>query len=107
MGSNLVLFSPDLWAELWRWLDRGSKAAMRSVSVAMRDQVDAAVVRVASSPEAGFTAKQLKSALVRWHGIVDLALLGMGDGSDLAPLATASLAGLKSFTVREGMIHRT
>ncbi|KAG1663801.1 hypothetical protein FOA52_004359 [Chlamydomonas sp. UWO 241] len=50
---------------------------------------------------AGFTADELKSALLRWPGVRFLALLGVSDASNPVPLATASLTGLKSLTVRE------
>jgi hypothetical protein len=99
--AHSVIFSPDLWPQhLWRWMDRSSKAAMRCVSVALRDQVDACI-EVVASPEAGFTAEQLESALLRWPGVVDLTLLCVSSASSLVPLATSSLAGLKSLTVRE------
>ncbi|KAG1661155.1 hypothetical protein FOA52_002530 [Chlamydomonas sp. UWO 241] len=99
--AHSVLYSPDLWPQhLWRWLDRGSKAVLRCVSVDMRKQVDPCVAFV-SSPEAGFTAEQLESALVRWPRMVALSLLGVSSGEALRPLSTASLAGLKSLTVRE------
>ncbi|KAG1676481.1 hypothetical protein FOA52_002301 [Chlamydomonas sp. UWO 241] len=73
--AHAVLFSPDLWLQqLWRWLDRDSKAALRGASVAMRRQVDGSI-EVVASPAC--------------------------DPADLAPLATAALARLASLTVRE------
>jgi hypothetical protein len=101
-----VLFSPDLWlAQLWQRLDRGSKRALRGVSRAMRDQVDGAVA-VVESPAAGFTAKQLRRALVRLPGLTELALLGVSDDDrDLQPLRKTSLAGLMSLTIRTVSLH--
>ncbi|KAG1661153.1 hypothetical protein FOA52_002528 [Chlamydomonas sp. UWO 241] len=61
----------------------------------------AVVVPLHHVPVTGFTAVQLDSALIRWPGVVDLALLCVSSGEALRPLSTASLAGLKSLTVRE------
>ncbi|KAG1664764.1 hypothetical protein FOA52_013616 [Chlamydomonas sp. UWO 241] len=66
----------------------------------MRNQLDSAIAVVTSS-EAGFTAEHLKSALVRWPNATHLALLGVSSAADLAPLTTASLAGLTSLTIRK------
>jgi hypothetical protein len=66
----------------------------------MKAQVDGAVTRVASAP-LGASFDELASALVRWHGIEDLFLLNVINASDLAPLSTASLAGLTRLVVRQ------
>ncbi|KAG1658042.1 hypothetical protein FOA52_014354 [Chlamydomonas sp. UWO 241] len=66
----------------------------------MRSQVDAAV-EVVASPGSGASANDLQSALLRWPHVVDLTLLNVGSTSDLAPLSTATLAGLASLTVRQ------
>jgi hypothetical protein len=61
MVAHLVLFSPDLWAQqLWQWLDRCSKRAPRATSVAMREQVDGAIVFVSPARSGGCT-------LAIWH----------------------------------------
>ncbi|KAG1657786.1 hypothetical protein FOA52_012864 [Chlamydomonas sp. UWO 241] len=65
----------------------------------MRGQVDASIVVVAS-PSSGFSAAQLIHALSNWPGVRDLTL----GASDLQPLATASLAGLTSLTVRQARL---
>jgi hypothetical protein len=101
-GSALyhaVLFSPDLSLELWPSLDRTSKVALRCVSRAMRSQVDASI-EVVASPSSGFTAAELTAVLLRWPSVRDLTLLAVS-GAELAPLATASVAGLTSLTVRQ------
>ncbi|KAG1654147.1 hypothetical protein FOA52_006694 [Chlamydomonas sp. UWO 241] len=99
--SNEVLFSLDLWAQqLWRWLDRDAKVALRSVSQAMRSQVDGSI-QVVVSPSAGCSGDELALALTRWPCVRHLTLLNVSGASDLAPLSTASLAGLASLTVRE------
>jgi hypothetical protein len=98
-NCHAVLFSLDLWVELlWPCLDIGSKRALRIVSRAMRDQVDGAVTRVASAASG---AADLASTLARWHGVVDLTLRNVSSGADLAPLSTASLAGLTRLVVRQ------
>ncbi|KAG1677325.1 hypothetical protein FOA52_010704 [Chlamydomonas sp. UWO 241] len=96
---GIVLFT-DLWLVLWPSLDRASKQALRCVSRAMRWQVDGSIKLVAT-PSSGFSAGQLVCALSRWPGVRDLSLLGGSGASDLAPLATTSLAGLTSLTVRQ------
>jgi hypothetical protein len=105
-SAHAVLFSEDLWAaELWRWLDVGSKVALRGVSRAMRRQVDGSV-QVVASPACGFSATQLSHALAMWPGVKHLTLLGMSDERDLQPLATTAVAGLRSLTIREvGGMH--
>jgi hypothetical protein len=92
-------------------LGRASKVALRCVSVAMRSLVDASV-EVVASPGLGFSAAELTAALVRWPGVRDLTLLAVSDAgvmsgaAQLQPLATASLAGLTSLTVRQvGALH--
>ncbi|KAG1675592.1 hypothetical protein FOA52_014180 [Chlamydomonas sp. UWO 241] len=98
---DAVLFSPDLWPVLWPSLHASTKRALRGVCSAMRQQVDAAIVVVASS-RAGFSPAELTGAITRWPGVRHLTLLGVCDAaSTLAPLATASLADLESLTVRE------
>jgi hypothetical protein len=47
------------------------------------------------------TPDELSRSLVRSPGVRDLTLLGVSNGLTLVPLTTASLAGLKSLTVRE------
>ncbi|KAG1673876.1 hypothetical protein FOA52_012901 [Chlamydomonas sp. UWO 241] len=96
---HAVLFSPDLAPKLLSSLDRASKVALRCVNKAMRSQVDASIVVVAS-PASGFSPVALSAALVRWGGMHDLTLLA-ASGTDLAPLATATLAGLTNVTVRQ------
>jgi hypothetical protein len=97
---HAVLMSPDLFGELFPWLDRASKAALRSVSVAMRSQVDGSI-KVVASPASGCSADSLSAALVCWPAVRDLTLLAVSDASELQPLATSSLAGLTSLTVRQ------
>ncbi|KAG1681610.1 hypothetical protein FOA52_014118 [Chlamydomonas sp. UWO 241] len=76
---DAALFSPDLFLDqLWQWLDRESKRALRSVSVAMRKQLAGAVVVVAS-PDKGFSAQDP----VAWH-----ARPGPQDPRALQPGAT-------------------
>ncbi|KAG1668762.1 hypothetical protein FOA52_006015 [Chlamydomonas sp. UWO 241] len=58
-------------------------------------------VQVVASPGSGASANDLQSALLRWPHVVDLTLLNVGSASDLAPLSTATLAGLTSLTVRQ------
>jgi hypothetical protein len=100
-SAHAVLFSDDLVAyELWQRLDRASKVALRGVSRRMRNQVDGAV-KVVVGPSLGANANQLRSALLRWPGVRDLTLLDVGCAASLAPLSTASLAGLTILTVRE------
>ncbi|KAG1675160.1 hypothetical protein FOA52_003383 [Chlamydomonas sp. UWO 241] len=100
-SAHAVLFSLDLCLELWPWLDRGSNAALRGVSSAMRRQVDGLIEMVAS-PESGFTPGALSSALLRFARTTHLTLFNVGGASDLAPLATTTaLARLTSLTVRE------
>jgi hypothetical protein len=73
----------------------------------MRSQVDGAVeVHVVTSPSSG--AYDLAAALLRWPAMRELTLLNVSVATDLAPLSTASLAGLTSLTVREvgGMDER-
>jgi hypothetical protein len=98
--SHAVLFSEDLLSQqLWRWLDIDSKRALRCVNKRMRSQVDGAV-QVVVSPACGASPNELASALLRWPAVVDLTLINVGRASDLAPLSTASLAGLRSLAVR-------
>jgi hypothetical protein len=104
-SAHAVLFSLDLWVVLWASLDRGSKVALRGVSGAMRRQVDASI-EVVASPASGFSADALTAALLRWPAVHHLTLLAVKIASDLAPLATASLSGLTSLTVRQvGAAH--
>jgi hypothetical protein len=104
---HAVLLSPiDLFPEVFQFLDRGSKVALRGVSRALRSQVDG-TIEVLTSP-VGFS-DSLDAALERWHRVRDLTLvlaglksLAVDSASDLAPLATTtSLAGLKSLSVRQ------
>jgi hypothetical protein len=105
-NAHAVLLSEDLFSQaLWRWLDVDSKAALRGVSKQMRSQVDGSITRVAS-PRQGFVAADLTIALLAWPALRHLTLLNVGSGADLAPLSTASLAGLTSLTVREVGIWR-
>jgi hypothetical protein len=95
-----VLFSLDLWTQqLWPRLDSASKVAMRRVCIAMRAQVDERVEVVASP--LGFSAGDLKRALLRWPSTRDLTLLNVSSAYVLLPLSTASLARLTSLTVRQ------
>jgi hypothetical protein len=110
-GYHAVLLSPDLFGELFPWLDRTSKAALRCVSRAMRSQVDGSI-KVVASPASGFSPDSLTAALVRWPAVRDLTLLAVTGAASwhaqasLQPLATASLAGLTSLTVRQvGTTH--
>jgi hypothetical protein len=100
-----VLSSPDLWCQkLWPRLDRDSKRALRlAFDGAIRLAVDGAVVAVAS-PAEGFSKEGLSRALALFPGVRDLTLL-RSEPSSLAPLTTASLAGLTSLTVREVGLH--
>ncbi|KAG1662169.1 hypothetical protein FOA52_006388 [Chlamydomonas sp. UWO 241] len=97
---HAVLFSPDLSPELFPSLDRASKVALRCVNKAMRSQVDASI-KVVASPVSGTSPDALIAALVRWPGMHDLTLFAVRSADDLAPLATASLAGLTSLTMRQ------
>jgi hypothetical protein len=99
-NAHAVLFSLDLWLELWRWLDRDSKAALRGVSIAMRGQVDGSI-EVVASPACGFSPDALSTALLLWPRVTHLTLLAVSDADDLTPLATTALARLTSLTVRE------
>ena len=104
-SCHAVLLSPDLWLELFQWLDRGSKVGLRRVSHAMCSQVDGSI-SVVVSPAAGFSPDSLSAALVRWPAVRDLTLvLAVGSTSDLAPLSTTSLVGLKSLAVRQVGTH--
>ncbi|KAG1679526.1 hypothetical protein FOA52_011127 [Chlamydomonas sp. UWO 241] len=73
---------------------------MRVVCKGTRSLVDGAV-QVVASPSSGASADDLASALLRWPAVRDLTLLNVTGAADLAPLSTASLAGLTSLTVRE------
>jgi hypothetical protein len=87
----------DLWHQhLWRWLDADAKAALRVVSKGMRSQVDSAV-GVVASPSSSASANDRPPALA----CRARTLLNVSDATALAPLSTASLAGLTSLTVRE------
>ncbi|KAG1662175.1 hypothetical protein FOA52_006395 [Chlamydomonas sp. UWO 241] len=97
---HAVLFSPYLAPKLLSSLDRARKVALRCVNKAMRSQVDASI-KVVASPASGCSPDVLIAALVRWSGMRDLTLLAVRGADDLAPLATASLPGLTSLTVRE------
>jgi hypothetical protein len=97
---HAVLLSPDLFPELFQFLDRGSKAALRCASRAVCSQVDGSIETVAS-PASGFSDISLSATLVKFPRVHNLTLLRVGSTSDLAPLATTSLAGLKSLTVRQ------
>ena len=101
-SAHAVLLSEDLFAQaLWRWLDPDSKAALRFVSKTMRGQVDGSITRVASPRQEGFSAADLTIALRQWPAVRNLTLLSVGSAAALAPLSTASLAGLASLTVRQ------
>ncbi|KAG1663330.1 hypothetical protein FOA52_004091 [Chlamydomonas sp. UWO 241] len=99
---HAVLLSPDPWLVVFPCLDRGSKVALRGVCAALRRQVDGAM-QVLASPAAGFYPDDLAAALVRWPAVKDLTLVLVvgSSASDLAPLATTTLAGLKSLAVRQ------
>ncbi|KAG1661098.1 hypothetical protein FOA52_012087 [Chlamydomonas sp. UWO 241] len=101
-SAHAVLFSSNLWFEMWPWLDRGSKQALRCVCRPMRSQVDGSITRASRS--SGVSAAKLTRALVRWPGIVDLTLMNVRSGSDLRPLCTASLACLTSLAVRQAVM---
>jgi orotidine-5'-phosphate decarboxylase len=106
MAAHLVLFSPDLWAQqLWQWLDRCSKRALRATSVAMREQVDGAIVFVASPEERRLYNRELKRALVLWPGVRDLALNACTASIDVLQPLTTMLAGLTSLVIREVGSH--
>jgi hypothetical protein len=101
--AHEVLFDEDLLAQqLWPFLDAATKAALRGVCSTMRSQVDGAITRV-GSPSSGFSAADLTTALRLWPGVRDLTLLGVQgqDASNLQPLATASLAGLTTLSIRQ------
>ncbi|KAG1671990.1 hypothetical protein FOA52_013363 [Chlamydomonas sp. UWO 241] len=101
--AHAVLTSPDLWSQLWRLLDRDSKAAFRGVGSAMRQLVDASVGVVASPSSTGLSdADELAAALRLWPRIRDLTLLNVSNAAaTLQPLATAELSRLTKLTVRE------
>jgi hypothetical protein len=100
-----VLFSKYLWRfQLWRWLDRSSKSALRGVSRAMCAQVEGSIGAV-TSPESGFSSDELTrghalATMARCPGLRDLTLLNVGAATGMQPLATASLAGV-SLTMRQ------
>ncbi|KAG1671991.1 hypothetical protein FOA52_013364 [Chlamydomonas sp. UWO 241] len=100
-----VLSSPDLLSQqLWQWLDRGSKVALRGVNSVMRQLVDG-YVEVVASPRTGLSdTVELTTALRRWPRIHDLALLNVSNAAaTLQPLATATLSRLTNLTVREAL----
>ncbi|KAG1674385.1 hypothetical protein FOA52_012911 [Chlamydomonas sp. UWO 241] len=99
-SARAVLFSQDLWGEIWPGLDGPTKAALRGVCSAMRRLVDESI-EVVASPRDGFSAADLTAALRNWPGVVHLTLLAVGDASTLRPLATATLMRLACLTVRE------
>jgi hypothetical protein len=101
-STRAVFLSLDLWGVLFPCLplDRSSKRALRSVCKTMRRLVDGSIVAVAT-PDGGATAGELRRALACWPAVEDLTLLNVSSASDLAPLATASLDGLTSLTVRQ------
>jgi hypothetical protein len=101
--AHAVLFSVDLWLELWPWMDRGSKQALRSVNLAMRAQVEGSI-GAAASPDSGFSSDALRHALAtmaRFPGLRDLALINVSAASGMQPLATALLSGVTSLTMRQ------
>ncbi|KAG1676475.1 hypothetical protein FOA52_002295 [Chlamydomonas sp. UWO 241] len=98
--AHAVLFSPNLWLELWRWLDRDRKTALRGVSIALRGLVDESI-EVVFSPACGFSPDALTTALLLWPRVAHLTLLAVSDAADLAPLATTALTRLTSLTVRK------
>jgi hypothetical protein len=102
--AHSVLFSDYLWRlQLWRWLDSGSKSALRGVSRAMCAQVEGSIGAV-TSPASGFSSDDLTHALAtmaRCPGLRDLTLINVSGGSGMQPLATASLAGVTSLTMRQ------
>lgn len=104
-SAHAVLLSPDLCSQqLWRWLDRDSKRALRGVSTALRGLVDGAI-EVVASPSEGFSAPELNTTLRLCPGVTHLTLLGVSS-DNLQPLATATLVQLTSLTVRQvGGVH--
>ncbi|KAG1663911.1 hypothetical protein FOA52_002674 [Chlamydomonas sp. UWO 241] len=102
--AHSVLFSDYLWRlQLWRWLDRDSKNVLRGVSRAMCAQVEGSIGAV-SSPQSGFSSDQLSHALAtmaRCPFLRELTLLNVSAHSGMQPLATASLTGATSLTMRE------
>jgi hypothetical protein len=100
---HAVLLSPDLGLGVFPCLDRGSKVALRGVCGALRSQVNGAI-EVVASPVAGFSQHALTASLLRWPALKHLTLVMVvgSSASDLAPLATTTLAGLKSLAVRQG-----
>ncbi|KAG1675855.1 hypothetical protein FOA52_001512 [Chlamydomonas sp. UWO 241] len=100
-SAHAVFFSLYHWLELWPWLDRDSKAALRGVSISMRRQVDGSI-QVVASPASDFSPDALTSVLLRWPRTTYLTLLNMRGADDLAPLATTTaLARFTSLTVRQ------
>ena len=97
---HAVLLSPDLFGELFPSLDTASKVALRGVNRAMRSQVDASI-EIVASPASGLSPDSLTHALSTWPAVRDLTLLAVRYTSDLVPLATTSVAGLTSLTVRQ------
>jgi hypothetical protein len=98
---HAVLLSPiDLFPEVFKFLDRGSKVALRGVCRAMCTQVDGSI-SVVASPAAGFSSPDaLSAALVRCPHVHGLTLmLAVDSASGHAPLATVELAGLESLAV--------
>jgi hypothetical protein len=98
--AHAVLLSPDLFTILWPSLDGESKRALRSVTATLRSQVDA-LIEVVATPMLGCAATELAAALGRWPRTKDLTLHAVASTSALAPLATASLAGLKRLAIRQ------
>ncbi|KAG1666109.1 hypothetical protein FOA52_010899 [Chlamydomonas sp. UWO 241] len=98
---HAVLLSEDLFTQaLCPWLDADSKAALRGVSKAMCSLVDGSITRVVSQRQ-GFVAADLTVALLAWPAVRHLTLLNVGSAANVVPLSTASLAVLKSLTVRK------
>jgi hypothetical protein len=71
-----VLLCPDLWSQLWRWMDGPSKYALRGVCTELRILVDGEV-EVVASPSSGCTGEELSHALFQvggTHGILSIAV---------------------------------
>jgi hypothetical protein len=99
-----VLFTPLLGDLLWPWLDRSSKVALRGVCRDMRREV-AASIKDVTSPASGFSADTLK-AVLEASPVVRYLFLHMVGAPALEPLATATMPGLQSLSVREvGSAH--
>lgn len=101
--AHAVLLSPDLFEQIFQWLDPGTKHALRATCVTLRALVDGNVAVVV--PRSRFTGEELRCALLRWPRVHELELLGAAVDT-LKPLSTSTCKGLTSLTIREEVSGR-